>query len=147
MNALRFMGENIQPEGNQIIKRLLLCIRAWRSHGWWYWAIANSTNTHIWVGCVTFYGPKSQYQRTSTCRCNRKISNNCPSCTACRILASVSSTKGAVITANDHPWPVAFAQWFVIQSEIDMHFACRTVMKPPFRLKECLMLTTCTCGP
>ncbi|GFX35163.1 hypothetical protein TNCV_2331031 [Trichonephila clavipes] len=44
-------------------------------------------------GCVVCCEPKSRYQFTGVYLCNRKISNNCPSCTAGRSLTSVSYTK------------------------------------------------------
>ncbi|GFR21299.1 hypothetical protein TNCT_479521 [Trichonephila clavata] len=88
-----------------------------------YWAAVNSTSTHIRRGRVAYCGSKSRYQCMGSYRCNRKISDKCPSCTAERRITSVSCTESTFFQPDDHPRRVAFAQWFVNQTVIDMHFA------------------------
>ena len=73
------------------------------SQDWRYGVAANSTKTYIRRECVACCEWKSWYQCTEAGLCNRKISNNCPSCTAGRSFRSVSCSKSAAITVRWSP--------------------------------------------
>ena len=66
--------------------------------------VPGSPKTQIRRDCVASCGPKFQCQCTTSCRFNRKILNNCPSCSVgfyfFASFTSVSRSDNAVISAR-----------------------------------------------
>ncbi|GFW40366.1 hypothetical protein TNCV_1019241 [Trichonephila clavipes] len=88
MNVLLFgcMGKDIQRGDNRIIKCSLECIKTRRNVDFSEPRLkilgGRKQHEHVLKECIAFCELKSQYQYTVPGRCNRKIWNNCPSCTA-----------------------------------------------------------------